>query len=606
MDYMRGNMQTNEGIGQVIRGSVFQGATAEELDAAQKSGDLFTAKNHQEDTIHNYMASRVDSGHAESVEREFIAPIEKMDLDTYRERFGYGDDISDKELAERKATTVKEAREKLENIKDIIKNTDRHFQFDLSTEEGRLQREMLIYAQSTIGSVNKRSESMKSDILETFKDHLGVYKHDDAKFDNLIEADKQTIENAKAEKIAHPENSDELDKIIAKTENRITEVSASKMLSKAHVEFQGTPKIGNTVSSVEFAKSAIESNLKFKKQTKEEKDSGAPKELDDAFYGPDSIKMEEALDSFKDLSRLARRNEEALELYATTKNPRAFNNFWRTERIQNQIRERQKEAAKLIADSITKEDDEASTHLDHSEDPKAASEDTGVSKERTFTMANDKSVKKLKAVQIRETAALEHINRIEALRNNLANVKFGENDTVEIDGTKYSINYKNGKIDSISEVDNPRVKIHNPLLLNRIKSKQLSDSFNTEEVSNEVYEQAKEENPELVDIESIYKNLITDKIAQSMYDLYNKKKLTLKDIQVLREWIAKSRGQISILLNNNGDSEIINNALENLDLIEMMINDKHKELNERQINQAPSNAKSTKRQAIESQQEEDY
>ena len=94
--------------------------------------------------------------------------------------------------------------------------------------------------------------------------------------------------------------------------------------------------------------------------------------------------------------------------------------------------------------------------------------------------------------------------------------------------------------------------------------------------------------------------------VRAMYDLYNNKKLTLKNIQTLRNWVAKSRSEISTLLNNNGDSEIINNALDNLDLIEMMINDKHKELNERQINQAPSNAKSTKRQAIESQQEEDY
>ena len=412
MDYMSGRMQNNEGIGHLIKGAVFQGSSAEELDKAQASGDMFTAKNHQDDIIHNYMTSRIDAGYGESVEKEFIAPIEKMSNDEFRERFGYDEKMTDKEISERKETTVKEAREKLKDVSEIIKNTDRNFQFDLSTDEGRLQREMLIYAQSTIGSVNKRSESMKADILKVFKDHFGVYKHDDAEFDKLIEADKQTIETAKAEKVSNPEKSEALDKIIADTEERITKVSASKLLSRAHGEFQGAPKIGNTVSSIEFAKAAIEANLKFKPQTKEEAEAGAPRELDEKVYGLDADKMQKALDSFKDLSRLARRNEEALEMYATTKNPRHFNHFWRTQRLQNLREENAKKAAKIMADSIVKEDDDASTYIDISEDPVTASQDTGVAKERTTEIYETKINKKLTALEVAERDALLEVNQL--------------------------------------------------------------------------------------------------------------------------------------------------------------------------------------------------
>ena len=53
----------------------------------------------------------------------------------------------------------------------------------------------------------------------------------------------------------------------------------------------------------------------------------------------------------------------------------------------------------------------------------------------------------------------------------------------------------------------------------------LSDSFELTDVSDSGYEQLKEENPDLKLIEEIYDRLITDKIAQSMYHLYEKKDL---------------------------------------------------------------------------------
>ena len=46
----------------------------------------------------------------------------------------------------------------------------------------------------------------------------------------------------------------------------------------------------------------------------------------------------------------------------------------------------------------------------------------------------------------------------------------------------------------------------------------------------------------------------------------------------------KCRGDISILLNKSENNEIIQNALDNINLIELMLIDKQKQLNEKEAN----------------------
>ena len=191
------------------------------------------------------------------------------------------------------------------------------------------------------------------------------------------------------------------------------------------------------------------------------------------------------------------------------------------------------EAAEKIADSQNEEQNEAEALVDKAVPPEVAAKEAGAEKSMVAKYKSVKDQKILKAVQIRETAALEHINRIEALINEMRNVEFDSEYSVIVDGVRYSMNYKNGKLESISEINNPRAKIKNPKILNRIKAKMLSDSFESTDVSDSGYEQLKEENPDLKLIEEIYDRLITDKIAQSMYNLYEKKDLRQKDIDNL-------------------------------------------------------------------------
>jgi hypothetical protein len=85
-------------------------------------------------------------------------------------------------------------------------------------------------------------------------------------------------------------------------------------------------------------------------------------------------KLESAL---QDLPKLLRRKEEALELFVTTKNPEAFNNFFKTERLQELIGKLRDEAAEKIADSQNAEHAEAEDLINNGKDPIEVSKKTG-------------------------------------------------------------------------------------------------------------------------------------------------------------------------------------------------------------------------------------
>ena len=80
-------------------------------------------------------------------------------------------------------------------------------------------------------------------------------------------------------------------------------------------------------------------------------------------------------------------------------------------------------AAEKIADSQNEEQIKAETLVDEDVPPEVAAKEAGAEKSTVTKYKYVKDQKILKAVQIRETAALEHINRIEALINEMRNVQ---------------------------------------------------------------------------------------------------------------------------------------------------------------------------------------
>ena len=82
----------------------------------------------------------------------------------------------------------------------------------------------------------------------------------------------------------------------------------------------------------------------------------------------DELELKEQLESaLQDLPKLLRRKEEALELYAVAKDPKAFNNFWRTQHFNEVIEKHMNSAAEKIADSQNEEHAEAEKLIDEDE-----------------------------------------------------------------------------------------------------------------------------------------------------------------------------------------------------------------------------------------------
>jgi hypothetical protein len=599
-------MAKGQGIESQISHMNHQAAVNAEYDAAVLGEDHYTAKNMEQDAAFLGIKARVDAGFHDTIYDELVTPIEKMSPQEFATTYGY-ENMTEQQIRDRQSNVVKQAKSKIQDTVDAIKFADNNRTFNLGTEEGRLNRDMLIYSIATNKSVGDRIDGLTKTVSDNIKGRLQKYTFDESQYDKATESELDKIEKLEASK--EGKSKEEISAIDSKINARrsIIEnhanakeqtIRAKEILSQ--IEDGGYNAM--TVQEARDAQSVISRLFEAKKRHSHDNRTNEVLNIDEEKV------RNETMTALDDLVKLNRRKEEALELYSLTKDPSRWSDFYKTERIGKRIEKMMLESNDKIIQSQNEEVETAKAHVDA--DPEATPEEisskTGAELGNSRKLKYIKDSKKISLLQQRETAALEHINRIEALRNNMAEIKFDENNIVIIDGVKYSMNYNNGKLDSISEINNPRVKIRNPLLLDRIKAKIFSNSFNEEEISSSDYTLAKEENPELKKIEAIYKNLINDKIAQSMYALYEKKKLSRIEIDTLYSWIIRSRGEISVLQNAEGNNEIIKNALENLDLIELMVNDKIKELNEREADKKSSTTKLTKGQIIESQKEEEY
>ena len=325
-------LSQNQGIVSQIGDINHQNSLTDGYDAAVESGDHYTAKNLEDDKFHSFIKSRIDSGYYDSLESELVKPIKDMTDDEFKESFGYGDKlISNEELSDRKRKTIEQARKSIKNVKEAISTVDSVMDVDLSKEDNRLHRDLLIYALSTNKSVGDRIESISKSIKDTIKDQ--AWGQNLQVLNDIISRDKESL--------ATETDSDKIKLLKKRIED--TEENISKI---KNLEAELPTSV---IGMKEFAKEAKERYVNK--------------------AGIDDGSKEDFNQSLDDLVKLMRRKVEAIELYNTMKDPKAFNNLYRTERIDTKIRQWQEEALQKIVDSQNEEIAKAKDHVDNGGDP---------------------------------------------------------------------------------------------------------------------------------------------------------------------------------------------------------------------------------------------
>lgn len=373
-EYFKSNLSQNQGIAGQISEINHQNALGKVMDEAAKAGDFHTAKNAEQDRFHSYVKSRVDAGYFETLNDELIAPIEKLSDEEFGETFGYTN-MSKEDLAKRKQKTISEAKQSIKDSVDAINFVDSRMSFNLGTEEGRNHRNMLIYALATNKSVGKRVDQLNQFIKESTKDKL-KYTHNDEQFD-LFESvfQKKISELEESKKGKSAEEISQIDENIAKQQKEIDVINYGREQSKKAEKL--------VTEGLTAPKSAIEAK-EFANQLMNAYDNNND-------ISPEEIENREKLESaLQDLPKLLRRKEEAFELYSTAKNPKTWENFVKTERIQEAWSKLRDESAQKIADAQNEEHAQAETLVNEGTDPETIHTVTGADMSTIEKILNNK------------------------------------------------------------------------------------------------------------------------------------------------------------------------------------------------------------------------
>ena len=310
MEYFKQNRLINQGIAGQISDINHQNTLGGVLDEAAAQGDFFTAKNAEQDKFHSYIKSRVDAGYYETLESELIDPIKEMSDEEFGEAFGYKN-MSKQDLAERKSKTINEAKQSIKDTVDAINFVDSRMSFNLGTEEGRMRRDLNVYAIATSKSVGKRIDQL-NEVIKNATAGRVFHKHDDKYFDLIESVPKSKIQELEDSKKDKSESEiAEINEQIKSHQDVIDNLNFERRASKEAEKLSesGFDAPPTTIQAKKFADEILK-RYKLKNNSVEE------------------LELKEQLESaLQDLPKLLRRKEEALELYAVAKDPKAFNNF---------------------------------------------------------------------------------------------------------------------------------------------------------------------------------------------------------------------------------------------------------------------------------------
>ena len=122
--------------------------------------------------------ARVDAGFHDTIYDELVAPIEKMSPQEFATTYGY-ENMTEQQIRDRQSNVVKQAKSKIQDTVDAIKFADSNRTFNLGTEEGRLNRDMLIYSIATNKSVGDRIDGLTKTVSDNIKGRLQKYTFDE-------------------------------------------------------------------------------------------------------------------------------------------------------------------------------------------------------------------------------------------------------------------------------------------------------------------------------------------------------------------------------------------------------------------------------------------
>lgn len=136
-----------------------------EMDAAVENNDMFAAKNIEHDILHSFITSRIDAGFESDIKDEFSDLINNMNDQDFSTTFDY-ENLSDKDLAQRKKQTLDNFNKKVDKISKITRMVDGSLKIDLGNKNNRDIRESLIYAGSVIDNVDQREEEISNQLYD--------------------------------------------------------------------------------------------------------------------------------------------------------------------------------------------------------------------------------------------------------------------------------------------------------------------------------------------------------------------------------------------------------------------------------------------------------
>lgn len=372
LEHISDNIKNKEGLASDLYHMNIISSLSNEMDQAVQDGDFLTAKTASNDIKHNYYKSRIDSGNKDSIEKELFEPIEKMSSSDFGEQFGYGDNRSDADLSKRKTEVLKRERDNVDKLSKNIDKIDTIFRFDLSKEDGRRNRDMLIYAVHTIDDVDSRIGKLKDTIKNNTKGNLKEYIHDDSKFNDRIKEHENLIEDANK---SIKDNSDESN---VKLQNE--KIDHSKRMID---EYEAQRKFSKQIESE--SKSWNETGVELPANTAFATDVISEK-VGDLYKNENPLdgdqKLKETQNAIRDLKGLMIRKEEALEMYSTAKNPKNYNNFITTHRVVHRWLKAQRDVADKIVEDQNNEIKQAEENITkNGDDINTASSKSGATKE---------------------------------------------------------------------------------------------------------------------------------------------------------------------------------------------------------------------------------
>ena len=344
-----------------------------------------------------YVKSRVDAGYHSTLRSELIDPIKNLTPEEFGESFGY-ENMTKEELQERQNETIAQAEKSIKSTVDAIKFVDSNRTFNLGTEEGRLNRNMLIYAIATNKSVGDRIDKLNDTVSRNIQDRVD-YKIDTSELDKiqtglekLIELDEDLINDAN---ISNDEN--EL-KLIPTYEARIEDNKAK--LEQVQFEKSEATRIQNAREAIYTGKEKSKTVRDVKELLAQVKKNY--KKVDES--AEEEKRYNDTVQSLEDLIKLYRRKEEALELYAVTKDPENWKNFINTERVFSKlIPQKVNQAGENIAQSQNEEHKAAVEEVKNGVSPEDAAKKTGSALNRVLKFVRkQEKTKALKLIKSEE------------------------------------------------------------------------------------------------------------------------------------------------------------------------------------------------------------